>query len=417
MNTNENLTDNEHKIIEYSNRYKLRLPKRHTWVYISIEEFPEYEYTNSIAYEMIKRNDEFKELTKNPQQKKTNDWIIKILELGLDPKINIFPDNSDFFLDTKKDTRFFYESWLSHTINDIQDGLNILINYYLNKNEIFILKDENNKNSLDSYIKTTNITINEILQSTHNYYIPCLITQDFIRMDTKGIKRMQKICNEIPLKILEKDFLNTLKHIGTKYKYTQLLPFYSKPELSFPQSNIVNIPINLNLEIEEITAYISKAKQEYQEKILIIKNPLELIGNEYDKAEKPISEEEFPDEKYKRKVAVADAFYVYDLFKILEPYFKQKSKTLRTERDDKIKDYKNEFKNTKNYKNESEAHIKELKDTYSAEINLYSKDELKRVISIISDLSLHKIERYFKYMKEYIEHKKYKELITGKKTS
>lgn len=411
MDDEKNLTDNDLKILEYENKYNLELPRRHSYTYLSIEDFQDYEYTNSLAYEMVRRNEEFEELTKKIFPKKNNEWNLKILELGLDPRINIFPDESNFILDYNKNERFFYESWLSHIINDIRDGLNKLIEYYFDKNKIFILENEKDKYNLDRYKKISDVALEEILQSPHNYYIPCLRT---IKIDTTEMKRMQQICNTIPLRILEKDFLNTLKLSDTKYKYTQLMPKYSKPHLSFPQSTVVNIPINLNLKEEEIIAYVLKAKEEYNKQTLTIKHPLELIGNEYKESEKSKSEKELPQEKEKRKKAVADAFYVYDLFKILEPYFKQKSKELRNTRDDKVGEIKKDFKYIKNAQKEKNENIKNLKNTYNDEINQYNSSQLKNIISDICDISTHKVERYQKYMKEYIYDKKYIELITGK---
>lgn len=78
---------------------QFNLPKRDSYTYWYIEDIEDYEYTNSIAYEMLRRIIEFKELTKKSFPTKTKDWTIKILELGLDPKINIFPNEPNELLD------------------------------------------------------------------------------------------------------------------------------------------------------------------------------------------------------------------------------------------------------------------------------------------------------------------------------
>jgi len=418
-NNNEDNIDYETIITEYEEKYQLNLPRRMSYRYFYIEDIPDYEYTNSIAYEMVRRNKEFKELAKNQYNTKTEEWKIKILKLGLDPRINNFPSDPTFLLlHNTENQRFFYESWLSHTIDDIKNGLEKLISYYLSKDNIFLLYNENEIYSLESYIKVRKISISDILDSPTNYYIPCSFTDNrFIKMDTKDMVRMQQISTDIPLRILEKDFLNSIKFTDTKYKYTQLIPFYSRPEFSFPYADIVNIPLNLNLGKEELIAYILKAKEEYDKKLLTIKHPLELIGNEYNEPNRIKSEKDLPAEKDKRKMAVADAFYVYDLFKIFEPYFKEKQEKLRKERDAKVTEIKNEFKNTKNGKKTKEDNIAELKKTYNKNIKQYSKDEINTLISSIALLSFHKVERYYKYMKEYIDNKKYTELITGKQSS
>ena len=412
---NEEHIENLKYLFENEEIKQFNLPKRDSYTYCYIEDIEDYEYTNSIAYEMVRRTTEFKELTNQPFSTKTKEWTDKILELGLDPRINIFPNEPNAALDYhSKENRFFYESWDSHTISDIHNGLKKLVTHFLNKDKIFTLNDKSNKNSIDSYKKVQNVKPFDILIDYPNYYIPCLITKDFIKADTSNMVRMQQISEDIPLRIIEKDFLETLNFNDTKYKYTQLLPFYSRPKLSFPYSDIINIPLNLNLEDDEIDAYISKVKEEFRKQALTIKHPLELIGNEYEKAQKPKSEKELPTEKNKRKVAVADAFYAYDLFKILDPYFEQKRKELRDIRDEKIKLLKYEYKGVKNAKAKKEEDIANLKDSYKDEINQYSNDKLKFVIHVITNLSLHKVERYLNYMKEYIDHKKYTELITGK---
>lgn len=383
------LTNSENYIIKYGNICNIKLPRRHSCTYFSIEDFEDFEYTNSLAYEMVRRNKEFKELTKKNFPEKNDKWISKILDLGLDPDINIFHSEPNLFLDYAKNKKFFQESSPSHTISDIRDGLRKLINYYFSKNKIYTLKDKTYPYRLESYEQIDdNIKLEDILTFSNEYHIPCLITHGYINMDTSQMIRMCQISNKIPLKALSKDFLKTIKQSDTIYRYTQLVPYYSKPELFFPQSNIANIPVNLNLSNEEILAYISKAKQEYQEQTFVIKHPLELIGNEYEEPRKEKSENEFPNEKDKRRIAIANAFYVYDLFKILEPHFKEKSTKVKTEREEKIKIIENNFKNIK-YSDKKES-IENIKEEYKESIKEYGKDELNRIISIISKLSSHK---------------------------
>ena len=202
--------------------------------------------------------------------------------------------------------------------------------------------------------------------------------------------------------------INRLKPSDIKFKLTELMPYYSKPKLSFPQSTIVTIPINLNLEPDEIISYVLKAKEEYSQKNLKIKHPLELIGNEFKLSKKLDSEKELPKEKGKRKKAIADAFYVYDLFKILTYYFKEKTQEIKNKRNNEITEIR---KSLRYLKKEKKDRIEECKNMYKDNINLYSKSQLKNIISDITNLSVHKVERYFKYMKECIENKKYKELM------
>jgi hypothetical protein len=400
----------ELKLTEYEDKYKIELPDRYSFSYLMIESFNDYEYTNNIAYEMVRRNEEFKTLTKMPFSERTDDYMKKILDLGLPTNIISFPEETYPFIVEKK-KRFFHESWFSHTIDDVKNGLEKLIIYYYEKDKIFTLSNEANTNNLKNYIKINYLPIEEILKNPTNYYIPCSFTDFIRRADTNNKIRMQKIENGIPLRILEEIFLNRLKPSDIKFKLTELMPYYSKPKLSFPQSTIVTIPINLNLEPDEIISYVLKAKEEYSQKDLKIKHPLELIGNEFKLSKKLDSEKELPKEKGKRKKAIADAFYVYDLFKILTYYFKEKTQEIKNKRNNEITEIR---KSLRYLKKEKKDRLEEYKNMYKDNINLYSKSQLKNIIADITNLSVHKVERYLKYMKECIENKKYKELITGK---
>jgi len=90
---------------------------------------------------------------------------------------------------------------------------------------------------------------------------------------------------------------------------------------------------------------------------------------------------------------------------------------IRDERDKKVQEINNNYKHIKNAKKERDEESKECKESYSMQIKQYSKDELKLIISVVANLSLHKVERYANYMQECIDNKKYIELITAKTTS
>jgi hypothetical protein len=45
----------------------------------------------------------------------------------------------------------------------------------------------------------------------------------------------------------------------------------------FQQSKIINLPVNLNLPPEELVAYMSKIKEDYDKNVLKILHPLERI--------------------------------------------------------------------------------------------------------------------------------------------
>jgi len=58
---NEEYIENLKYLFKEEEIEKLNLPKRNSYTYLYIEDIEDYEYTNSIAYEMLRRNEEFKE--------------------------------------------------------------------------------------------------------------------------------------------------------------------------------------------------------------------------------------------------------------------------------------------------------------------------------------------------------------------
>jgi hypothetical protein len=117
-----------------------------------------------------------------------------------------------------------------------------------------------------------------------------------------------------------------------------------------------------------------------------------------------------PKDKNKRKKAMANAFYVYDMYKILEQEYSIKIDNLKVERDAQIKN----IKLSKNYdRQEKESMIQEIKEEYNYLLEQYSKTSIKTEINLQSGLSIDDIERYKALMNKYIDELKYKELITG----
>ncbi|MGJ0328704.1 hypothetical protein NG755_03280 [Aliarcobacter cryaerophilus] len=370
----------------YADEKKIILPYRNSTKYIRIEEFPEYEYTNCIAFNMLCRNKEFNNKIKKQSFEQESDEEL-ILNFGLDPRFNSYMDygsflfNSNFFLVEK------------HTIRIINHGLERLIHFYYKNQLIYMFKDE-------EYIKIdcNKISLFDISNNLSQYYIEC----ESIYTINK-IKIMKNINVDLELDYLNKNFLKEIGFLDTKYQYTHLVPNYSCPYLEFPQSNVVNIPVNLNLDKDEIVSYILQAKKEFDSGKLIIKTPIESIECKFEKEIKLKSNKIFPKENLKKRKAYATAFYIYDLHKIFEENFKIKIEELNIQRE----------KDIKINPTSSETRII-IQEKYNDNLKHYSKSEIKIHIGIILDLNLDTVERYYKFMIEHIENKKYIELITGK---
>jgi hypothetical protein len=156
----------------------------------------------------------------------------------------------------------------------------------------------------------------------------------------------------------------------------------------FQQSKIINLPVNLNLPPEELVAYMSKIKEDYDKNVLKILHPLERITQIFQEAKKPNSEKKLPIKTKKRK-AMADAFYIYDLYQIIEPIWSAKN---------------NDSKRDLHLTIAIESGFDRNNAYFTENGNTKDGEELKK-----ND----KVEKSYTMLREYIDDKKYRELITG----
>ena len=241
-----------------------RLPQRNDLIYKEIEEFQDYELTNCVAYEMAIRNE----------------ILIKILDDYLDTKDELIFGEDEKEYKLLNDYGF---NSLSLSCYKISNFLSFNINYNsgmisANYSEDILL-DKNKNNNI--YL-VDNVLINTSYENNQN--------------------------NEI----------NIIENININKNYIPSIHFgYARPLLKFKKNKIFNTETNLNLPKEELIAYISKIKDEYDKNNSIIKTPLELLGETLDKSDNKKTPK-------KPKASVyADWFYIYDYWK----YEKTQGKT------------------------------------------------------------------------------------------
>ena len=233
-----------------------RLPQRNDLIYKEIEEFQDYELTNCVAYEMAIRNE----------------ILIKILDDYLDTKDELIFGEDEKEYKLLNDYGF---NSLSLSCYKISNFLSFNINYNsgmisANYSEDILL-DKNKNNNI--YL-VDNVLINTSYENNQN--------------------------NEI----------NIIENININKNYIPSIHFgYARPLLKFKKNKIFNTETNLNLPKEELIAYISKIKDEYDKNNSIIKTPLELLGETLDKSDNKKTPK-------KPKASVyADWFYIYDYWK------------------------------------------------------------------------------------------------------
>ncbi len=368
------------------------------------------------------------ESTNEPELKSlaSNSIYLKELDKAFLSMIKEKKDNN-ILIQIKSDiTNYNIEFWNKFTVNDIKDGLNKLIEFYIYKNLIY------NQN-----MQQINGSINEILKNPSNYYIPCvnrrvedisiklhkqndiMLNNDFINnLELNGLKSiinnkgsitlkhveniyLIQISEYITLDLLDDSFLKTLEYEDLKNIYINTEPKFSRPRLMFDEARLTNIPINLNLSKEDLLHYISQIKDEYDRDKNIVKTfdeyffnlPLESDLTEIpenikfanqkrsseDKKILPVKRDEF-------KKRISYAFYIYDIFKFFIPYVKKK-------RIDNTKKINDEIKQKRT-----------TKDIYKYDNFEYTKDYLITKISCLfkNELSQEQVEYYLTTMKEFI---------------
>jgi hypothetical protein len=341
---------------------KNNLPTRSDPIYGEIERFEDYEYTNCIAYEMAIRNDEAKKIYEGLYHVSNLNEYKKRVE-----KLNFYGLRS--VDEDIKESQININS--RYTIDDIQDGFRKLVYFYMKKNEIYTLSETNDSIGLlditgeypDKFTYSEfEYFFEMVLKSSFEYYVRANDDESFIPLST-GYK------NLISLDYLEKDFIDTLKETdfiaNPRIISSDIL---SRTLLILDNSKTGNFDINLALPKDELMAYISKIKDEYDKDNSIIKRPLELIGEDLSVADENLLIHKGTG-KY-NKYRVADMFFIYDGIK-------------KGMRKAKI--------------------INELNYYY------YDKDNKN------TNYDYKTLDKYYEIATELIDNLKYKELITGVK--
>jgi len=249
--------------------------KREDAIYKEIEEFKDYEITNNVAYEMMIRNDEFK-----------RDRLSIIMSRQMLSFALLY--NLDF---------------LDKLIEECKEAK---IEYPTNKQE---LEEYINNIDFEEYLND----VERICEKWNIYQFDIInaYDSDYFLNTTDNIDRQYfKINNEFVLVEKIKD-LN--EDITSHYNYQT-----SRPSIEIKNiSKVVEIRLNLSLPKEELIATISKIKNDADKGN--IKNPLELLGTELQKADNLICNTKGKcfdvRDVLTKQQKIADMFFIYDCLK------------------------------------------------------------------------------------------------------
>lgn len=332
------------------------------------------------------------------------------------------------------------EFWTKYHVNDIKNGLDRLIEFYIDNNLIY---DKNSKH--------VSASKNEILENQSNYYIPCInrwmqpelftweprakVIQNNkfmeivkangldVLVNTKGyiqyIKEeciyLVQISKYISLSLLEDAFLATLTYEDLKNIYINTEPIFNRPRLMLDEARLTNIPMNLNLSKEDLLLYVSQIKDDYNRNKDIVKSDLEYCFDltlECELAEMPKNikyahakrdtkdKRLLPKKRKDFKKSLAYAFYIYDLYKFFVPLFEEKRKSIKDERAYDI----HAEKDSKGIGEIKHEKIEDIRDIADKELNNYEMNNLVTQIAYLVDNALteEQVEYYLTTLKEFI---------------
>ena len=302
-------------------------------IYQEIKKFPERDYDNSIAYEMLIRTQEYKQLDYDSSL--TGDEKNKVLDrLGIDPKevynflfkkANFFPNNN------QGNTKNIFDSYCALTIGDVQEGIHKLIDFYLKRDQICTLsgyeKDVFGITRDIHYEVCRDINFKDTTADLSNYYVPI---KPIASKYMLHVERMSKIDTNLPLIQLEEEFLSYIEQDIPNNVKTKVTFNSTRPLLRFKESPIVEIPINLNLSKKTIIELISILKDEFDAEH--IKSSMNYLYQKKFKAKNWKQDAPF---KITNE-SMAKAFFVYDLYNDIDMAFQTKKNQLKVLRDKEI---------------------------------------------------------------------------------
>jgi len=454
---------------------KVQIPSKDNPRYEHIRSFEDHDLSNNLVLEMIIRNEEFQDFVyetqvvdfefedkplelKKSYYKKLQSKVIE--KFGFDINnveslIALHPYINEQIFNSADNIA--NESLIVNPpfISDIINGLQLVIEHYLEKKQLHIVIpgdyepiDNRDLENIDEKEKLFVKIVDPINKNLE--YIPLSIYLEnkdkFIRVDEilyrltasqthlmSGIddeiieKYLHLVCipvtilgkekfisldqEALPIEFLDKEFRDSIT--GDDFiecnlkdsKHQEILP-----RLKLPSSKSLNVTLNQDLPIEEQLEKIRNLHLNASK----TKSFVEVFDQELEKIEK-YTEIKNPKKISKKKELrnrdYTNAFWIYDLYKILEDKFNEKIVTLEEEAQinkQKIKD------NPQYYSNEIKQHeYDKIDERLKNNLPLFSKEALDFEIKDITDLEISKLRGLSSLIQKYIDKSKFRNIILG----
>lgn len=376
------------------------LPRRSDDNYTIIPSYEEYELTHCISYEMAIRNNEVSN-------------ILEILR-----SLTLF--HRELFKE------IYYNDYSEVKLNPIlQDKLEeILIHFNITLD--INLNSSTNKETFDNISKilseyTTSLRDDYFLVHDRNEIIPEGMEEDEITKELHHYENDPELSKHMSTVI--DNSLKSDKYYKDNYDIqdgyaiyqggyensnsfdlNKIFPNFKRPMREFNQTQVA---FNMSLPKDEIIAYISKIKDDYDKKNNSYKTLNQLLYGNDTRSEDKL--------EHKQKEKYADDFFIYDYYTQSDEEYEKKLESIQKKLSQfhgmKVEKGRNDYQ----FINYDEAQIEEvpidnLKRTTSISFNELSEC-FKSKKNIIHYLATKTIEERYNKIKEYIDGKKYKTLI------
>jgi len=363
-----------------------KLPKRDDDIYKEIEAFEDYEYTNCIAFEMAIRNKEVKKLLDKSH-------LFREVEKAEEDAINIYFDNILPNAGERKD--FIYE--LS------KYGFNyVKCSYYNLAKNMKRIKGDKLGSKILTQPERTKLT--DILSEGELDIVCAVEINIYNQMPWVKTEKDKMDTNQDFLEMgnhLEWSFHETneeiIKDALKRQQKIKIENEFSRPILELPCSELADIQINLSLPKDELIAYISKVKDDFDKDSPSIKSPLKFLGEELSKSNL---------QKQSKKL-ISDKFYIYDYVTERLRQIKYMNEQNELKYNEKIAEIKTNIYLTGGDKKIQTQELK--KEMNNDKINT----NINTIFTEIKGFTASTAKRYFYDIKPFIDDLKYKELVTG----
>lgn len=451
---------------------KIEIPSIENIRYSHIKNFEDYNLSNNLALDMIIRSNEFQNYMynisiidytfenqsieeKEKYYKKLQREMIEKFGFNIKEEINLLAHHpyinehiTDYLDHVANENLILNPPYIS----DLKNGLQRVINYYFERKKLYLLippkqfeiiEDDNdkdiNKNRLFvNIINPTNSKPDYMLLSVYKefeqhlqrvdellYLLPETkmelvdsIDDNFIKNNlnylgipaiTFGTEKIVSLAEDpFPIEFLDKEFILSLSDdeiFDSHFKDSECKSIL--PKIKLLNSKRINTAINPNISLSEVNAKIANLQLNSKN----IKSFVDIFDKEVEDIVKVKNLHHISKTREKRNRDYANAFFIYDLYKIIGTEFDKK--TLELEKEANFE--KEKIKNNKQYdsKEIKQHEYDKIDHKLEKHKSLFSKTSLDYEIQKITNIEISKLRGLHSLMKEYIDDSKFKNVILG----